>query len=94
MNLDPLPQNQWNRRKADHLLSRLAFLGSPEERETFYQLGRDSGVAAAVDSLIDPVTDWTTWPFHDWLATEAQGSLRIMPTSTLTAPTHAGFMIS
>ncbi len=64
--LDPLPQNQWSRRKADHLHYRAGYGGTPEEREAFYQLGRRSGVAAAVDSLMNPEENWNDYPFPDW----------------------------
>jgi hypothetical protein len=69
--LEPLPNSQWTRRTADHLLSRAAFGGSPTQRETFYQLGKNSGVAAAVNSLIDPVVNWTAYPYPSWTQNEA-----------------------
>ena len=66
-----LPQSEWSRRHADHLLSRAGFLGSPEEREAFYQLGRTEGIGAAVESLIDPEVDWDAYPFPAFTQSEA-----------------------
>ncbi len=62
-----LPQSSWTRRTASHLLSRGAFSGTPEEHEAFYQLGNTSGVAAAVDSLINQTADLSANPLPSWL---------------------------
>ena len=47
-----ISQDRWSRRNADHLYHRADFGGSPSERETFYQLGKNSSIEAAVDSLV------------------------------------------
>lgn len=76
--LKPLPQSNWSRRLADHLLSRAGFGGTPIRREALYQLGRKEGVAAAVSSLVDVVEDWSDFPIPEWVgdqneATEIRG---------------------
>ena len=70
--LDPLSDNQWTRRHADHLLSRAGFGGSPQAREELYQLGRNEGVAVAVDSFVEPTEDWSEFPFPDWVLNEQE----------------------
>ena len=51
--LDPLPQESWSRRSAIHLLNRAGFGGSPDEQEALFRLGEESGIEAAVDSLLE-----------------------------------------
>ncbi len=68
--LDPLPQSQWSRRSADHLLSRVAFGGSPDEREQVYRLGLGAGVETVVDALVDPVEEWSHFPIPEWVLNE------------------------
>ncbi|HUF62046.1 MAG TPA: DUF1800 family protein [Verrucomicrobiales bacterium] len=60
--LEPLPQGRWTRRAADHLLSRACFGGSPAQRDALFRLGRDSGVAAAVDSIVNQPVNWSSFP--------------------------------
>ncbi len=64
--LDPLPQESWSRRHANHLLQRAGFGGSPEEQEAFFRLGDEQGVEAAVDSLLETTEDWSSLPWTDW----------------------------
>ncbi len=64
--LDPLPNTEWSRRNATHLLNRAGFGGSPSEREALFQLGRAGGVAAAVSSLLDGDTNWQAFPPPAW----------------------------
>ena len=66
--LDPLPQSQWTRRTADHLLFRAGFGGTLVERNQLYRTGRDQGVAAAVDLVLEPDADWDAYPFPAWTA--------------------------
>lgn len=70
--LDSLPQEQWTRRRADHLLYRAGYGGTPGEREAFFQLGRTDGLEAAVDSLLNPDDDWNQYPFPEFTASAAQ----------------------
>ena len=51
--LDPLPQKRWTKSAAGHLLSCTAFGGSPHDRKLLFKLGRDQGVVAAVDFLLN-----------------------------------------
>jgi hypothetical protein len=37
-----------------------------DERIALYELGRDQGVEAAVDSLVGPADDWDRFPFPSW----------------------------
>ncbi len=64
--LSPITQDRWSRRTADHLYHRAGFGGSPAEREAFYQLGKNQGVEAAVDSLVLPSETWEGIPKPDW----------------------------
>ena len=64
--LTPVTQSQWTRRTADHLLQRAGFGGSPSTRETFYQLGLQQGIEAAVDSLVEPSENWDQHPWPEW----------------------------
>lgn len=68
--LNPLPQESWSRRNATHLLQRAAFGGSPEEQEAFYQLGKEQGIEAAVDSLLETTEDWSALPWPEWMQSE------------------------
>lgn len=68
--LDPLPQESWSRRHANHLMHRAGFGGTPEELEAFYVLGRDQGVEAAVDSLLETTEDWSATPWPHWATGE------------------------
>lgn len=61
--LEPLPDSEWTRRCADHLLWRARFGAGPAERLAFYELGRSEGVEAAVASLVEVEPDWGAWPF-------------------------------
>lgn len=64
--LEPLSQENWSRRHANHLLHRAGFGGAPEEREAFYKLGRDEGIEAAVNSLLETTEDWSDHPWPEW----------------------------
>ena len=64
--LDPLPQESWSRRAAIHLLNRAGFGGSPDEQEALFRLGEESGIEAAVDSLLETTEDWADQPQPDW----------------------------
>ena len=64
--LDPLPQESWSRRAAIHLLNRAGFGGSPDEQEALFLLGEESGIEAAVDSLLETSEDWSSQPWPDW----------------------------
>ncbi len=64
--LTPLTQDKWSRRLSDHLYHRAGFGGTPAERESFYQLGNDQGITAAVDSLVNPTETWASAPKPDW----------------------------
>ena len=64
--LDPLPQESWSRRTAIHLLNRAGFGGSPDEQEALFRLGEESGIEAAVDSLLETSEDWASQPWPDW----------------------------
>ncbi|MBT6767754.1 MAG: DUF1800 family protein [Opitutales bacterium] len=64
--LDPLPQESWSRRAAIHLLNRAGFGGSPDEQEALFRLGEESGIEAAVDSLLETSEDWSSQPWPDW----------------------------
>jgi uncharacterized protein (DUF1800 family) len=64
--LDPLPQESWSRRAAIHLLNRAGFGGSPDEQEALFRLGEESGIEAAVDSLLETTEDWSSQPWPDW----------------------------
>ncbi|MEM8955604.1 MAG: DUF1800 family protein, partial [Verrucomicrobiota bacterium] len=77
--LSPLSDGQWSRRHADHLLHRAGFGGSPAEREALYELGRDGGVAAAVDSLVLSVEDWSSFPLPAWAANFSNGDGQNFP---------------
>jgi uncharacterized protein (DUF1800 family) len=66
--LDPLPQSDWSRLLADHLLFRAGYGGTPEVREAVYIAGRDGGVSAAVDLVLNPAPNWDAFPFPDWTA--------------------------
>lgn len=68
--LDPLPQESWSRHHANHLSIRAGFDGKPEEREALYQLGKEQGVEAAVDSLLETTEDWSSLPWPDWALSE------------------------
>ncbi len=68
--LDPLPQESWSRRHANHLLMRAGFGGTPEEQEAFFNLGVEQGVEAAVDSLLETTEDWSSVPWPDWALSE------------------------
>ena len=68
--LNPLPQESWSRRNATHLLQRAGYGGSPEEQEAFYQLGKEQGIEAAVDSLLETSEDWSSLPWPDWMQSE------------------------
>ena len=68
--LNPLPQESWSRRNATHLLQRAGYGGSPEEQEVFYQLGKEQGIEAAVDSLLETSEDWSSLPWPDWMQSE------------------------
>lgn len=74
--LTPLTQEKWSRRAADHLFHRAGFGGSPAEREAFYQLGKNSGIAAAVDSLVESNEDWSAFTKPEWSTeTDPNGDL-------------------
>ncbi|MEM7143872.1 MAG: DUF1800 family protein [Verrucomicrobiota bacterium] len=77
--LSPLSDGEWSRRHADHLLNRAGFGGSPAEREALFVLGRDSGVAAAVDSLVQAVEDWSGFPLPAWAANFSNGDEENFP---------------
>jgi hypothetical protein len=77
--LSPLPDAQWSRRHADHLLSRASFGGSPAERDALYELGVSSGVAAAVDSIVNQVEDWGAFPNPSWGANYSNGDAEGFP---------------
>ncbi|NEQ69038.1 MAG: hypothetical protein F6K21_26760, partial [Symploca sp. SIO2D2] len=64
--LENLEQSNWTRKNADHLFSRATFGGTPEEREAFYQLGKNEGIEAAVDSLTEATEDWSNHPYPEW----------------------------
>lgn len=64
--LDPLPQESWSRRAAIHLLNRAGFGGSPDEQEALFRLGEESGIEAAVDSLLETTEEWAEQPWPDW----------------------------
>ena len=64
--LDPLPQESWSRRAAIHLLNRAGFGGSPDEQEALFRLGEESGIEAAVDSLLETTEDRADQPQPDW----------------------------
>jgi len=64
--LNPLPQESWSRRAAIHLLYRAGFGGSPDEQEALFRLGEESGIEAAVDSLLETTEEWTEQPWPDW----------------------------
>lgn len=64
--LDPLPQESWSRRTAIHLLNRAGFGGSPDEQEALFRLGKESGIEAAVDSLLETTENWSSQPLPDW----------------------------
>ena len=68
--LDPLPQESWSRRHANHLLVRAGFGGTPEEQEALFRLGDEQGVEAAVDSLLETSEDWSGLPWPDWALSE------------------------
>ena len=68
--LDPLPQESWSRRTATHLLQRAGFGGTPEEQEAFYQLGKEQGIEAAVDSLLEASEDWSSLSWPEWMQSE------------------------
>ncbi len=68
--LDPLPQESWSRRHANHLLMRAGFGGTPEEQEALYSLGVEQGVEAAVDSLLETKEDWSSLPWPNWALSE------------------------
>ena len=69
--LPSLPQAEWSRRHADHLLWRVASGGTPAQREALYQLGAQKGVAAAVASLVDAPWVPDDLPFPPWVDTAA-----------------------
>ena len=72
--LDPLPPDQWTKAAAAHLLSRAAFGGTHHQRKALFHLGRDQGVAAAVDSLLDLPVDWAgAFPLPAWAANLSNG---------------------
>lgn len=74
--LTPISQDRWSRRNADHLYHRAGFGGSPSERETFYQLGKNSGIEAAVDSLVAATETWADHPKPSWSTdTDPNGDL-------------------
>ena len=64
--LDALPQESWSRRAAIHLLNRAGFGGSPDEQEALFRLGEESGIEAAVDSLLETTENWSSQPWPDW----------------------------
>jgi len=68
--LDPLPQENWSRRHATHLLMRAGFGGTPEEQDALFQLGAEQGMEAAVDSLLETTEDWSNQPWPDWTMNE------------------------
>ncbi len=68
--LTPLSQDKWSPRFATHLLNRAGYGGTPEERQALYELGRDQGVAAAVDSLIATTETWENHPWPGWALSE------------------------
>ena len=71
--LDPLPQERWSKINAAHLFSRAAFGGSPHDRKVLHHLGRDQGVAAAVDSLLERPVNWDAFPLPAWAANLSNG---------------------
>ncbi len=71
--LDPLPQEQWSKTTASHLLSRAAFGGTHHDRKVLYRLGRDAGIAAAVDSLLELPVNWEAFPLPPWAADLSNG---------------------
>ena len=73
--LNPLPQESWSRRNATHLLQRAGYGGSPEEQKAFYQLGKEQGIEAAVDSLLETSEDWSSLPINFRLNPRNQASL-------------------
>lgn len=71
--LEPLPQERWTKSTARHLLSRAAFGGSPHDRKLLFKLGRDQGIAAAVDSLLNLPVNWDAFPLPAWAANLSNG---------------------
>ncbi|MGC6464508.1 MAG: DUF1800 family protein [Akkermansiaceae bacterium] len=61
-----IDNSDWSYEKAAHLLSRASMRANRDDRIALFELGRDQGVEAAVDSLVDPVDDWNRFPFPDW----------------------------
>jgi hypothetical protein len=61
-----LPDSAWTYECAAHLLSRSHMASTRDERIALYELGRDQGVEAAVDSLVNQPDDWDSFPFPDW----------------------------
>lgn len=70
---DPLPQELWTKTTAAHLRSRAAFLGSHHDRKVLFKLGRDVGIAAAVDSLLELPVNWDAFPIPAWAANLSNG---------------------
>ena len=56
----------WSYDKAAHLLSRANMSSTRDERIALYELGRDQGVEAAVDSIVGAADDWDNFPFPTW----------------------------
>lgn len=77
--LEPLPQDQWTLRTATHLLSRAGLGGTPEERQALYELGRDQGVEAAVDSLINDDETWEDFPLPEYTQSEDDPNGNLLP---------------
>jgi uncharacterized protein (DUF1800 family) len=61
-----LKNSAWSYPKAGHLLNRASMASTRDERIALYELGRDQGVEAAVDSLIGAADDWDNFPFPSW----------------------------
>ncbi|MGJ8697512.1 MAG: DUF1800 family protein [Verrucomicrobiaceae bacterium] len=61
-----LGDSEWTYGHAAHLASRCIIGASRDEISALFDLGRTSGVEAAVDSLVAKPDDWDDFPFPDW----------------------------
>lgn len=64
--LKTLNNSAWTYDHAAHLLSRTSMVAGRDERVAAYERGRNQGVEAAVNSIVDAIDDWDDFPFPDW----------------------------
>ncbi|MDA7887881.1 DUF1800 domain-containing protein [Akkermansiaceae bacterium] len=64
--LETLKDSDWSYDKAAHLMSRANMASTRDETIALYELGRDQGVEAAVDSIVGAPDDWDNFPFPTW----------------------------